>query len=304
MLHVVTRSITYLAWLGLILAMGCEMTKNTLYKQFEKPCFAPTRMVVLASPLPLEQLGVAQQGILCRIYFFLNENPIPIQVNGDMRFVAYDRLHPNEDGTPIGVYEISAEDMENHRRKDVVGESYVFWLPYQPPTMTHVYIQADFTPRKKHAQPLMKIVTLELEPAASFSQHYVKNGSKQPRGADSPKQAIVGRPGTRPQPGEPGLPTAGNPPNSLPRVVAGPAPRNPDGTNAVAEPPMVSAGSNGLNSPGEGTAAGDGPLLVRPGDGPLVVLPQGEGPGGTSEGTLPNQRIVLPLGNRSAPTVR
>ena len=127
----------------------------------------PTRMVLLLAPAPVKDNGHGpHQGILCRVYFFAGAEPTPMKVKGDLAFSAYDRSKPLEKRPPDGLYEIPADRLPSHLRKDIVGDSYLFWLPFQSPDATGAIVQGRFETAKGH-EVVSSIVSVDLMPTGS-----------------------------------------------------------------------------------------------------------------------------------------
>lgn len=126
----------------------------------------PTKMVVVLSAARLEEDGKPRhQGMYARVYFFDGDDPIPVTANGKLTFIAYDQSKgTNKDRSPDGVYEIERERLPNHLRRDIVGDSYVMWLPYEPAQKTQVVVVGTFDggDGKKVESSL---VSIELVPA-------------------------------------------------------------------------------------------------------------------------------------------
>jgi hypothetical protein len=126
---------TSLVGVGLILVMSTGCATLTV----KTPSFAsilprepePTQMVVTVQPSVLQEGGIPKHtGMMCRAYFFAGKDPVPVKVVADWTCIAYEA----PDGTPEkpqGLYRVAAADLSTHYRKDVVGDSYVFWLPYE-----------------------------------------------------------------------------------------------------------------------------------------------------------------------------
>lgn len=150
-----------------LLVAGCASTSHLTAKVPWKKFPEPTRMVLMVTPSTAEGTSYSiHPGLMCRAYFFFGKDPRPVQVKGDLCFTAYDRVNPNPDGSPQGKYVIPADELDKHLRRDVVGDSYVFWLPFDPPTETQVLVQGEFTP--KHGNPIVSSgVSVELSPPAS-----------------------------------------------------------------------------------------------------------------------------------------
>jgi len=132
------------------LSVGCTSPATmsvTLKETWEKIKRRPNRLIVSASPNYIEKDGFPfHQGLFVRAHFFINDDPITMQADGEMTFTVYDKAKNGETPTPVGLYRISNEDMPKHLRKDIVGDSYVFWLPYEPETPTQMVVNASFRP--------------------------------------------------------------------------------------------------------------------------------------------------------------
>lgn len=102
-------------------------------------------MVVVLTPSRMEEHGQgSRQGMLCRVYFFHGEDPIPVRAKGDLVFTAFDHSRGGKNREPDGKYEIKADELASHLRKDIVGDSYLFWFPYEPMQKTQVSLQGTF----------------------------------------------------------------------------------------------------------------------------------------------------------------
>jgi hypothetical protein len=129
--------------------VGCATPSVEVFKHtYEKLKRRPNRLIVSVAPNYIEKDGFPyHQGLLVRVHFFLNEEPIPMRAEGTIRFVAYDKSKMGDgEPEPVGIYVIKPEDLPKHLRKDIIGESYVFWLPYEPAAPTQVVVNASFQP--------------------------------------------------------------------------------------------------------------------------------------------------------------
>lgn len=136
-----------LAMLSLALCAfsGCATTSAwTMVAKPWKKHHPPTRMVLMVTPSPVEGPGFkVHNGLICRAYFFAGKDAEPVQLKGgDIVFTAYDRSNPDPQ-QPDGLYEIPESDMPKHLRKDIVGDSYVFWLPFNSDAASHVLVQGE-----------------------------------------------------------------------------------------------------------------------------------------------------------------
>jgi hypothetical protein len=103
-----------------------------------------SHIVLSADQMQLEKDGMPHhQGMLCRAYFFPGSDEIPVRISGDVVFTYYDMAN-GEQSEPVGKYGITPEMLPGHYRKDVVGHSYVFWLPCEPPAKTKMRVVAAF----------------------------------------------------------------------------------------------------------------------------------------------------------------
>jgi hypothetical protein len=153
------------------LACGCAGSgpKHHL-ALFGKRKQQPTRMVLLISPSRAEDaVTPAQQGMMCRAYFFAGENPHPVEVDGDVAFTAYDRANPDINRKPDGVFQIPADRLPSHLRRDIVGNSYLFWLPYEPADSTQMLVQGKLQLSKRDALT-SSVVSVDLSPAVSAKE--------------------------------------------------------------------------------------------------------------------------------------
>ena len=142
-------------WIALALTaaatVGCASLpmSKTLTNSWESMKRRPNKMVVSAAPNFIEKDGFPyHQGMLVRVHFFLNEEPITMPAEGEMVFVAYDKSKVGDTPVPepVGMYKISTEELAKHLTKDIVGVSYAFWLPYEPAGPTQVVVNASFKP--------------------------------------------------------------------------------------------------------------------------------------------------------------
>ncbi|MFO0944699.1 MAG: hypothetical protein U1D30_01940 [Planctomycetota bacterium] len=152
-LHSPSRRIVrgWVACTGMLLVTtlaGCASSPPALVEKIPfLPQKEPDRMVVVLSPSRMEELGQgSRQGMLCRVYFFHGEDPVPVRAKGDLVFTAYDQSKGGKNREPDGKYEIKAEELASHLRKDIVGDSYLFWLPYEPTAKTQMSLQGRFNP--------------------------------------------------------------------------------------------------------------------------------------------------------------
>jgi hypothetical protein len=107
---------------------------------------APTMMVVNVVDAPLEVDTVTKtQGLLCRAYFFRGDDG-PLQVSGETLFKIYDKGKNGEDPRPARMYTTPPHELANHYRKDFIGHSYLFYLPYEPEKKTEIVVIGAFQP--------------------------------------------------------------------------------------------------------------------------------------------------------------
>ena len=141
----------------------------------------PKNMVVSISENYLEKDGLPfHQGMYCKVHFFGEGLANPLEVAGDLQFVAYDRGKNGDQPNPVGVYLTPAAELAKHQKKDFVGTTYVFWLPYEPEKSTEMAVQATFKPVR--GEPIASSVTkLMLNPlrqsVASFKTQRKLNQS-------------------------------------------------------------------------------------------------------------------------------
>jgi hypothetical protein len=150
-----------------LVVCGCATSGSSdRFSALKRPA-KPNRMVLLASASQMENNGQAPEpGMLCRIYFFEGSNPNPVKVSGDFELTAIDRSLPAAAGKPHGVYRVPAEQLPQHLRKDIVGNSYLFWLPYQPKQKTQLVVQGRFR-SSKGADVVTSLTSVDLAPSLS-----------------------------------------------------------------------------------------------------------------------------------------
>ncbi len=101
----------------------------------------PTQMVVTVQPSVLQEAGVPKHtGMMCRAYFFAGKDPVPMKVVGDWSVIAFESPEGSAEN-PQGLYRVAAKDLDTHYRKDVVGDSYVFWFPYETSEAAQLQLQ-------------------------------------------------------------------------------------------------------------------------------------------------------------------
>lgn len=144
---------------------GCASTAAWTSAKFHwKSPEKATRMVLMLTPSSVESAGrTVHPGMMCRAYFFSGKTAKPVQVDGKVVFTAYDRGKP--DGSPPdGIYEIAPEELSKHLRQDIVGDSYVFWLPFEPAQATQVLVQGQLV-YKDGTEITSSAVAVEMNPA-------------------------------------------------------------------------------------------------------------------------------------------
>lgn len=133
-------------------AAGCAsmpMVSQKMHDKWESMKRRPNKMIVSVAPNYIEKDGFPyHQGLLARVHFFLNDEPMTMPAEGEMTFVAYDKSKMNDKPVPepVGVYKITNEELAKHQTKDIVGVSYAFWLPYEPGCQTQMVVNASFVP--------------------------------------------------------------------------------------------------------------------------------------------------------------
>ena len=151
-----------LRWIAISLTASClgctTMPMTTAFKQkWESMQRRPNRLIVSVAPNYIEKDGFPfHQGMYVRVHFFLNDEPLTMVAEGDMTFVAYDKSKNGDplaggDPQPVGIYRIASDELSKHLRKDIIGDSYIFWLPYEPETPTQMVVNASFNP--KYGEP-------------------------------------------------------------------------------------------------------------------------------------------------------
>ena len=136
-----------LALLVAVLSVGCINDQLLVGTVFQPAPSIPTRMVLTLTQTPLEQnYTPVANGVICRVYFFVGKNAFPVHADGEMLLTAFDTSKPiSATRKPDGVYHIEAEKLSGHYRKDTIGDSYVFWLPYEPQVKSQIIFEASFT---------------------------------------------------------------------------------------------------------------------------------------------------------------
>jgi hypothetical protein len=121
-------------------------------------------MVVTVQPSILQEEGIPKHtGMMCRAYFFAGKDPVPMKVAGDWSVIAFESPEGSAEN-PQGLYKVAAQNLETHYRKDVVGDSYVFWFPYE--TSEAVQLQLQGTLKLKGGQEIKSSwLKLRLDPA-------------------------------------------------------------------------------------------------------------------------------------------
>jgi hypothetical protein len=133
-------------------ATGCAtmpMMSQKMHDKWESMKRRPNKMIVSVAPNYIEKDGFPyHQGLLARVHFFLNDEPMTMPAEGEMTFVAYDKAKASDKTVPepVGVYKITNEEMAKHQTKDIIGVSYAFWLPYEPDAQTQMIVNATFVP--------------------------------------------------------------------------------------------------------------------------------------------------------------
>lgn len=146
-----------LRWIAISLTAacaGCTSTSMTtaIMEKWDSIKRRPNRMIVSVAPNYIEKDGFPfHQGMYVRAHFFLNDEPVTMPAEGEMTFIAYDKSKGDPtDGTnptPVGVYRITKDELPKHQRKDIIGDSYIFWLPYEPSGPTQMVVNANFKPK-------------------------------------------------------------------------------------------------------------------------------------------------------------
>ncbi len=153
----------HLLALGLLLAAGCS-SLGTMHQVGKLPLMggkAPTRILMLLSQAAQQDGNQPKvQGMMCRIYFFEGANPKPIHVDGELVVNVYDTKFPNEAKSdaavattavkPTAMFPVHKSKLPHHLRSDIVGDSYVFWFPYEPREATRLMVEAHFKPTAGH----------------------------------------------------------------------------------------------------------------------------------------------------------
>jgi hypothetical protein len=135
------------AWWGAIAAfslVGCTtlpVSAPNISALLPKSADEPTQMVVTVQPSVLQEEGIPKHtGMMCRAYFFAGKDPVPMKASGDWTVIAFESPAGTSEN-PQGLYKVAAKDLETHYRKDVVGDSYVFWFPYETSEVAQLQLQ-------------------------------------------------------------------------------------------------------------------------------------------------------------------
>jgi hypothetical protein len=206
----------------------------------------PNKMVVSVSPNHIERDGLPfHQGMFCRIHFFHNDEPMPLAVDGNIQIMAYDRAKNGDNPIPVGVYQINGEQLAKHKRKDFIGTSYVFWLPYEPEKPTDMIVSASFKPSRGeafssnpstvHLMPLKQATSPGLGKPRTYQQYTVVPQSNT---GDSQATAVKSIPLSQAQkfnaPNTPSAPvhsTGATPTSVIPPVTTEPSFEKPNEIN-------------------------------------------------------------------------
>ncbi|HVJ79620.1 MAG TPA: hypothetical protein VNC50_01010 [Planctomycetia bacterium] len=110
---------------------------------------APVKMVVNLSQTHLEKDSMPyHQGMVATVYFFDADERNSLAVDGDIHFVAYDKAKHGDEPKPVGEYDIPAAKLQTHKKKDLIGDTYTFWLPYEPEQKTTMVVVASHRPKR------------------------------------------------------------------------------------------------------------------------------------------------------------
>jgi hypothetical protein len=100
----------------------------------------PVQALAAAEATHLERDGMpAHQGLMVKTHFFSSSQDVPVKVKGTVVVNVYDMNH-GEQGKPAASLTVPPDRLEVHYRKDFIGPSYSFWVPYEPPAKAHVRI--------------------------------------------------------------------------------------------------------------------------------------------------------------------
>lgn len=129
------------------------------------------------------------QGFAGKVYLFGADSGEPMAVPGRMTFYAYDetdQMH-NTRVKPDHTWEFDSSQLQKLLRKDLVGWTYLVWLPYSSPASSErrVTLIARFTPER--GKGLLSDSTLVTLPAihGTSSEALVRN---------SPRATVVHKP--------------------------------------------------------------------------------------------------------------
>lgn len=127
----------------------------------------PTRIMLMTTPAPVETIQQSiVQGFMVRAYFFRGDNPEPVQVAGNLLFTVTDpKTAAGQAGQHNGIFQIPGDQLAKHFRPDVLGDSYLFWLPYDPPESSNVIVEARFLAKGEKEILDSGVNRIELMPA-------------------------------------------------------------------------------------------------------------------------------------------
>jgi hypothetical protein len=246
------------------LLTGCVATPKLSLDARQWLLRPPTRMAIGVTPNHLERDGMPfHQGMFCRIHFFVEEEPVPVAADGDLQILAFDRGKNGDDPTPVGQYVITAAEIDKHRRKDMIGDAYVFWLPYEPEKSTQMLVSATFKPKNGnpfsasptvlHLTPLKRArpgeaLAAKRQPYPQYTMIESPREARRPEVASIPLRNRIGQPQTPsgqsgfvdPQvmPASAAVPPPASPPANLPTHLPSQLPATPLPPNEIALPEL------------------------------------------------------------------
>lgn len=129
-----------------------------------------THHLLTLTPAPVDNGdGTVGEGVLARVYFFSGSDPNPVRVAGDVQLTLFELTQPvTADRAADGKYNISASELSKHQRRDIIGNTYVFILPYRVQQSTRALVKAVFN-GENGSQEASSTVTIE--PINALSNH-------------------------------------------------------------------------------------------------------------------------------------
>jgi hypothetical protein len=163
--------------LSILASTGCGIGKPFhRLRTAEVPiCDKPTQMLVTLTNWPLLADGEKViPGVMARVYFFEEKQPAPVRVAADLEFAAYDHRGAGGSKEPFNKCTVAAAEMATHLRKDVVGESYLFWFACDQATSQQLVV--NVTCRVKSSdKALNQVVAVDLGSEMSVTRSQTRN---------------------------------------------------------------------------------------------------------------------------------